>query len=270
MTSSERISYRQMLISKSSNLQKPTDSPETPVASVRSKVEESRKELLDLGLRNPLLNYRTLQAKGVEIVGESAAQVFNTLVTEGRSMSFLPGQEEDAGEGVDDGGPYAWPNGGANQADRNLQTSESPTNLQKRLLNTFRDANTSVEETGVNTLFLVLGMLRWYEADSSQQARLAPLVMVPAQLERGGARERFTIRYTDDDFGANLSLIEKARADFGLTLPGQEALAPDASDIDVAGYIAQVAEVVRQSVPDRVGSWSRTVSPWVSLPSTSC
>ena len=259
MARSEGISYRQMLISGSVDLQEPTDNLESPTASVRSRVEESRKELLDLGLRNPLLNYRTLRGKGVEIVGESAEQVFDTLVTEGRPMSFLPGQEEDAGA-EDADSPYAWPDGGVNQSDRYLQTGESPSNLHKRLLNTFRDAHTSIEETGVNTLFLVLGMLRWYESDSSQQARLAPLVLVPVQLERGGARDRFTLRYTDDDLGANLSIIEKARADFGVAIPGQEALvpdsgdlAPDSGDVDATGYIAQVAAVVSQSTPDR---WS--------------
>ena len=202
-----------------------------------------------LGLRNPLLNYRTLRAKGVEIAGESSAQVFKTLVTDGYPMAFLPGREDDAGE-EDADNPYARP-GGANQSDRNLQTGESPASLQKRLLNTFRDANTSVEETGVNTLFLALGMLRWYEADASQQARLAPLVLVPVQLERTGARERFSVRCTGDDLGVNLSLIEKVRADFGFVIPGQDALEPDSGDIDAAGYIAQVADVVRQSAPAR-------------------
>ena len=55
-------------------------------------IEESRKELLDLSLRNPLLNYRPLRARGVEMVGENAAQVFKTLVADGRPMSFLPGR----------------------------------------------------------------------------------------------------------------------------------------------------------------------------------
>ena len=139
----------------------------------------------------------------------------------------------------------------ADQSDSRLQTAESPENLDKRLLNTYRDANTSIEETGVNTLFLALGMLQWYESDSSQQPRYAPLALVPVGLERTGARERFTLRYTGDDLGVNLSLIEKVRADFGLDFPGQEAIEPDDGNIDVAGYIAQFADVVSRSAPDR-------------------
>ena len=36
--------------------------------SILPKIEESRKELLDLSLRNPLLNHRSLRARGVEMV----------------------------------------------------------------------------------------------------------------------------------------------------------------------------------------------------------
>ena len=43
---------------------------------VRARLENSRKELLDLSLRNPLLNYRPLSARGVEIVGENSHQDF--------------------------------------------------------------------------------------------------------------------------------------------------------------------------------------------------
>ena len=52
--------------------------------SILAQIEEARKELLDLSLRNPLLNYRPLRARGLEVVGESAVQVFGTLVSEGK------------------------------------------------------------------------------------------------------------------------------------------------------------------------------------------
>ena len=222
--------------------------------SILSKIEASRRELLDLSLRNPLLNYRPSRARGVEIVGESVAQVFNTLVGQGKAMSFLA-------DSTRDGGPTLWdeeddlsadPLRSADQSDSRLQTAESQSNLERRLLNTYRLANSAVEETGVNTLFLAIGMLLWYESDSSQQVRYAPLVLVPVRLERAGVRKRFTVHYTGDDLGVNLSLIEKVREDFGLALPGQDALAPDDNkDSDAAGYISQVARILGQSAPGR-------------------
>jgi hypothetical protein len=57
-------------------------------SKISSAIETSREELLDLGLRNPLLNYRSSRARGVEVVDELPAEVFRILVREGRPMSF--------------------------------------------------------------------------------------------------------------------------------------------------------------------------------------
>ena len=224
----------------------------SPETEVRARLENSRKELLDLSLRNPLLNYRPLSARGVEIVGENSHQVFETLVTERKAMTFLPaGQnEEDVAFNLprDDFEAAI----AANQTDRRLQTGETPAALQRRLLNTYRLANSAIEETGVNTLFLGLGMLRWYESDSSQEERWAPLVLVPVRLERTGVRAQFSLGYTGEDLGVNLSLLEKAQEDFRLSLPGQDALEPaEGRDIDVDDYVGQVEKVIRTSAPDR-------------------
>ena len=57
---------------------------------IAQRLEISRRELLDLGLRNPLLNYRLLRARGLEVVDEIPALVFRQLVQQGRAMAFLP------------------------------------------------------------------------------------------------------------------------------------------------------------------------------------
>lgn len=226
----------------------------TTESEIRARIEESRKELLDLSLRNRLLNWRPLTARGVEIVGESATQVFATLVMGKRPMTFLPAVEDETGGSYTLWGDESEQVFFANQTDNKLQTAETPAALQRRLLNTFRLANTAVEETGVNTLFLGLGMLRWFESDSSQEERWAPLVLVPVSLERTGVRSRFRLLYTGEDLGVNLSLQEKAREEFNLRLPGQDALEPeDGGEADIARYVAQLKEAVRRSAPER---WS--------------
>ena len=165
----------------------------TSESEIRARIEESRKELLDLSLRNRLLNWRPLTARGVEIVGENAAQVFTTLVTFKRRMTFLPALENDPNDAYTLWESVLEPVVSADQTGNKLQTSETSANLQKRLLNTYRLANSSMQETGVNTLFLGLGMLQWYESDSSQEDRRAPLVLVPVRLERTSVRARDTL-----------------------------------------------------------------------------
>ena len=52
--------------------------------------EAARKELLDLGLRNSLLNYRHSSARGVRVQGESSLNIYHLLVLNEREMTFVP------------------------------------------------------------------------------------------------------------------------------------------------------------------------------------
>ena len=56
---------------------------------IKAQLEASRKELLNLDLRNPLINYR-LRAQGLAITQERSAELFRILVRQNKAMSFLP------------------------------------------------------------------------------------------------------------------------------------------------------------------------------------
>ena len=153
------------------------------VNSIIEKIEASRKELLDLSLRNPLLNYRLLRSRGLEVIDEIPSAVFDILVRKQRAMSFLPLRDEDRQESLDfttsPAGPMSLqvPLGDSQgymleqpdfddespgildrrHTDNRLQTSEASDRLQSRLLKTYYAANTVIQEQGVNTLFVALG-----------------------------------------------------------------------------------------------------------------
>ena len=55
-------------------------------------------------------------------------------------------------------------------------------------------------------MFLALGMVNWYESDSSQEARRAPLLLIPVELQRTNVKDRFHLQHTGDDIGEKLSL----------------------------------------------------------------
>ena len=68
---------------------------------VREQLEAARKDLLNLGLRNKLISYKPLRARGLEVVDELPEEVFRILVSNGRRMSFIPAvdDEDAAGSG---------------------------------------------------------------------------------------------------------------------------------------------------------------------------
>lgn len=66
------------------------------MSELDAKLAAAQQELLDFSLRNNLLNYKRLQARGVEVVGERPLQLWQRLVGQGRPMSFLPAPEKPA------------------------------------------------------------------------------------------------------------------------------------------------------------------------------
>ena len=142
------------------------------VASVAEKLDRSRHDVLDLTLRNPLLNFRVLRAKGLKIIDEIPQEVYRILVRKGRGMYFEAADrdgesgslDDDQGvpeelltlmteaEGEDDPDELAM-----RHADNKLQTPYERVRLGTRLRNTYRHAHLSIEEQGVNILYLYLG-----------------------------------------------------------------------------------------------------------------
>ena len=233
----------------------PTSSSEDTGDSIVDKIERARTELLDLSLRNPLLNYRPLRSRGVEVVDEIPSAVFDFLVHKARPMSFLARRDEDkqvsldlsvpsneeARDELDQ--PEEDDSGLApRHTDSRLQTNESASQLQSRLLKTHHAVNTLIQEQGVNTLFIALGMVEWYASDSSNIVRRAPLILVPVEINRSDVRGRFNIRYTGGELGANLSFMEKVKNDFGVDIPGL----PSDEDLDVDGYFDDVASRIEE------------------------
>ncbi|SEW53515.1 DUF3320 domain-containing protein [Chitinophaga arvensicola] len=219
------------------------------IASILTRLEASRKELLDLGLRNPLLNYKLPAGKGLHIVEEQSAAIYEILVRECKTLSFLGRPEKKPEEETVQ---YNEPVSKDAITDTRLQTNENQVTLHARLLNTYYAARMSMEEQGVNILYISLGMLQWYEV-GSEEARYAPLIMVPVLLDRSSARERFRIKYSLEEVGTNISLQAKMKADFNLDIPDL----PDAEDFDVNAYLAEVATAVEpmpgwKVVPDTI------------------
>jgi very-short-patch-repair endonuclease len=207
-----------------------------PIDTV-SKLNASRKELLDLGLRNPLINYRT-RARKIDVIEEVSCEIHRILVTEGKKMAFVPipekilEQEKDQlldlfsekepdwstlfaeeGEEIEINGLPA------RHVDTKLQTKLTSSVLHGKLLSLHLDARTYIEEQGINILYLALGFLHWYEAETSNKERRAPLLLIPVELQRASAKDRFTLSYTGDDIGENLSLAEKLKSEFAVNLP---------------------------------------------------
>ncbi len=214
-------------------------------SDINQKLQSSRKELLDIGLRNSMLNFRK-GARTLMVVDELSEEVFNMLYRQDKAMTFAPmeskklqelklairtdeSEEEPENQEalfnsldeVDWSGmadTQEETGKASRHLDTRLQTLLENDRLFLQLLKIHTEAKGFIEEQGVNTLFLALGFLHWYEADSSENLRKAPLILLPVTLERSGAKEAFRLRYSGDELMANLSLAAKLKTDFGLDM----------------------------------------------------
>ena len=198
-------------------------------AGMATAIDVLRQQLLDISKRNRLTNTPVgkRRVKQLEIEDERSDEIFRILYLERKKMTFeaYRGALAEDADGEDgrrlfvpayDEAPSEL---AAHHVDRKLQTRLTAEGLQKRLLTLYRDAQGIEEEQGVSVLFLALGFLRWYESESSDVERFAPLVLLPVDLERDSARGRFRLTYRDQDLEANLSLAAMLGNDFELKLP---------------------------------------------------
>lgn len=101
-------------------------------------------------------------------------------------------------------------------------------------------ARTIVEEQGVNSLFLALGMLHYKESKDSEIVFKAPLILVPVELVRKSAREGFTVKITDEELIVNPSLIEYLQRNYAITLPEVS----DEGNYDLQEFFEKVNELI--------------------------
>lgn len=133
--------------------------------------------------------------------------------------------------------------------DRAIQTLMYPRELESRLRGLKQRADTAIEESGANLLYLAFGFLEWFERDAPARRRLAPLVLVPARIEKGRLNRaegtfEYTLSYSGEDLLTNLSLREKLARDFSLALP-------ELDDEELPStYFAAVAELIARHRPN--------------------
>lgn len=109
--------------------------------------------------------------------------------------------------------------------DRIIQTLHYPDDLEGILRQISGSARTAIEESGTNMLYLVFGFLEWYESADSNDPLCSPLLALPVEITRNkpsrasGGMFEFSIEHTGEDLLTNLSLVERMKRDFALSIP---------------------------------------------------
>ena len=226
---------------------------DTPTAELNPKDRLARwqRKLLDLSLRNSLLNFK--QGKKALLLDVAAPTLEDTLA-EGHAIKLLPSPA--LMQGTD---PRSQPLHEARSLEdlSKAHATEALTRhevfialegqeLEVRLVDLFRGARSAMQEGGSNTLFIALGFLVWSRTDKPDVRVKAPLILLPITLNRKSARSGFTLQGHEDEALFNPTLVEMLRQDFHLELGIAAGDLPrDAAGLDIAGLWNRVRTAIK-------------------------
>ena len=223
--------------------------PEGGNAPAAGKQQLWERKLLDLTLRNNLLNLRITKST-IQFLQVNGARLEDALAG-GAEMQLLP-KPADWNNPERSTGLYQSLHAAdpllelaAHELGQNrLRCYRSETELTANLTALYRSARTAQEENGASTLFIALGFLKWFETGTSEAPRYAPILLLPVEILRKSARVGYVIRSREDEAVINITLLEKLRQDWGIAVGGLDPLPRDASGIDVP----QVFNIIRRAI----------------------
>lgn len=195
------------------------------------RIETWKKLLLDFGKRNRLINFRESKRSNVKITTPSFESLFDLIAIQEKSLRFPFAKKVK----IDDDGEESYDA----IISGDIETTKPLGDLQKTVKILRYRANTSIEEQGINTLFLAFGLLKWRENDDSEQILSSPLILVPVKLTIESLTSPYVLSSHEDEIVVNPTLTHKLEHDFGIILPEF-----DSSKDDIATYFLDLMQLV--------------------------
>lgn len=174
------------------------------MANIDVKYEVWKNKLLDLGKRNRLLNYKDTLRSSVKITYPECSSLYDMFVKNEEILIF-PIESDDENVEAD--------------ISSNIETNKNTADLQKALRNLRNKSRTSMEEQGVNVLYLSFGFLKWTEDGNSNNVFSSPLILVPVTLTIESISSPYCLHLHEDEIVLNPTLVYKLENDFGISLP---------------------------------------------------
>ncbi|MFE7062057.1 DUF4011 domain-containing protein [Sutcliffiella sp. NPDC057660] len=195
----------------------PENEKSNQIGQQENKVIYWQNRLIDMSLRNNLLNYR-LHTQGVPVITADLSQTEDILAM-GQKVFINPLPNEWKNKARDFRDQEEFLQSKILQGDmqnNRLRSTLTEVKLEQELVKLYRKAKNTLEESGANSLFVALGFLKWYEEKSYTKERYAPILLLPVDLVRLSAKKGYYIRARDEEIQINISLIEYLKQKFGI------------------------------------------------------
>ena len=234
--------------------------------------------LLDLSLRNPLINFRYPKTSMPLVVPPGSLGVIEDLIAQETPFALQSLElADDRDATVVLSNPRMEPPAAVAEIaldqlrSRSLIAGLTGEASRKLLRSMTSQARTVIEETGSNGLFLAMGFLSWdaerkqrfganapaplgelagdAQSDSATDNNLlSPLILIPVTLTPKNRFREFSLRIDPDSpITPNFSLIEKLRRDYGISLDSLANLEEDDSGINVPKALDGIRHTIQEA-----------------------
>lgn len=178
-------------------------------------------QLLDLGKRNKMINYRETKRATLKLVEPEFEELFNRIAVNEEELTFQSPVDKNSDirtysvlsllETLSCPIPV---NIGDIKADGSILER------QKTLKQMRSKSRLALDEQGTNILYLVSGFVEWKEKnDTSSPWIKSPLILVPVSLVLESINTPYILKKYDDDIVVNPTLAYLFERDYGITLP---------------------------------------------------
>lgn len=209
-----------------------------------SKKKVWERKLLDLSLRNTLLNFHP-DHNGIPLTIHDLSIVAGDLMAESEfSLQARPLEWDRVrknSEARSDGEAVLFSDLAREEYDAGrIPVPMDPVSFEERGLQLVKAARSTLEETGANSLYLALGILAWYAQDEPENKRLAPLILIPVEAQTRGYLAGLTLKVREEDAHFNITLQEMLKNDFGIHLSGLDPLPESGGKPDLLTIFSKV------------------------------
>lgn len=214
-----------------------------------TKLTQWERKLLDLSLRNMLINMRVTKSV-VPVLSADIGSLEDALF-DGEAFQVMP-RPADVGVNPAAESQIELLNKLGELSEfisfeskhKRLHSIYSEKDLSTSLTKMYRSAKASLEENGASTLYLALGVLRWFERKKNAQARYAPIVLVPIDIVRKSAGRGYAMQMRDEDSQINITLLEFLKQNYEITIPGINPPPQDEHGLDMPKIFAVIRKAV--------------------------
>ncbi len=230
--------------------QLPFETTEELPQTADDRVQRWQKKLLDLSLRNRLLNFS--QTKQTLSLVCPDVPALEDALADGKRFKIVSLTEENP-LGNRDRDAYQKETGSDIYADyvkeafhrKEVCTIAPEKEMIGRLIVLYRKARSDLAEGGANTLFMSVGFLRWKRRNETRTYR-APLLLMPIKLNRRSAQSSYYLSHHEDEIRFNETLLQLLEQDFELRVPELRGDLPmDESGVDIARVFGVMRNAVR-------------------------